>query len=80
MPVLPLGLLMMGLAYTRALRRLRGAAAALAVICLLGLLLQGGGAGTFIVRSDERWYWPDRTVLRVNQATQRLLKIFVIGS
>lgn len=80
MPVLPLVLLLVGLAYAKTLRRRRGAAVMLAAVCLLGLLLQGGGAATFIVRSDERWYWQNQTVIKMNQQAQKILKTLIIGS
>ncbi len=80
MPVLPLILLIVGLAYLQTLRRVSWAKLALAVGCFFILLFQGGGAATYIVRSDERWYWPNQTVIRANETAQRILKKIVIGS
>jgi hypothetical protein len=38
------------------------------------LFVQGGGIVSFILRSDETWYWPNRTVVSVNQNVQKVLK------
>jgi hypothetical protein len=80
MPVLPLILLIVGLAYAQTFRRFNWAKLVLAAGCLFILLFQGGGAVTFIVRSDERWYWRNQTVIRINQNVQKILKTFVVGS
>lgn len=80
MPVLPIILLIVGLAYIQTLRRFKWAKLALAAGCLFILLFQGGGASTYIVRSDERWYWRNQTVIKVNQAAQNVLKRFVVGA
>lgn len=44
---------------------------------LLFCFLQGGGITTFILRSDASWDWPNRTVVRVNDAARRVLSPFI---
>lgn len=44
------------------------------------LFLQGGGVFSFILRSDQAWYWPNRAVIAVNTAAQQVLsKVMYIG-
>jgi hypothetical protein len=78
MPVLPLVLVIMGLAYRQTLRRFYQWRLALAAVGILILLVQGGAA-TFIVRSDERWYWQNNPMVEANQTARQILKPFVIG-
>ncbi len=80
MPVLPIVMLVVALAYLQTLRRFNWAKLMLAAGCLFILLFQGGGAATYIVRSDERWYWQNQTVIDANKTAQKILKIFVVGS
>ena len=50
-------------------------------IAVLLLFLEGGGFLTFIARSDSTWYWNNPTVLRVNQAAQKITnKVIVKGN
>lgn len=78
MPVLPLVLIIFGLAFARLLRAFPLAKLALATLCLGVLLFQGGGPTVFILRSDERWYWPNDTVVRVNKKAQNALRPLVV--
>lgn len=39
----------------------------------------GGGALTYILRSNDAWYWPNSTVRTANHAVQRVLKPIVPG-
>ncbi|MGF7228405.1 MAG: hypothetical protein ACQR33_00275 [Candidatus Saccharibacteria bacterium] len=50
---------------------------ALASVVLL-LFLQGGGLITFIMRSDESWYWSNNTVIKVNNTARSVLDPFII--
>jgi hypothetical protein len=52
----------------------------LVVAAVILLFLQGGGVFSFILRSDEAWYWPNQTVVDVNKAAQEALsKVMFIG-
>jgi hypothetical protein len=44
------------------------------------LFLWGGGALTYILRSNDAWYWPNHTVRSVNHAVQHVLTPIVPGS
>lgn len=49
--------------------------------CLVTLLvLQGGGLITYIVRSDEGWYWPNTAVIETNKTAKQLLTPLIIGA
>ena len=50
-------------------RRLKVLMASIAVICLLW----GGGAQTYILRSNDSWYWPSPVVRTANHAVQHVL-------
>jgi hypothetical protein len=44
------------------------------------LFLQGGGVFSFILRSDETWYWPNNAVIEVNESARQVLsKVLFIG-
>jgi hypothetical protein len=51
---------------------------AVSVAVVLLLFLHGGGVLTFILRSEDSWYWPNHTVYTVNHAAQRLLSPVII--
>ena len=50
---------------------------AVATLVLL-LFLQGGGVFTFILRSDESWYWTNNAVGHVNDAARKVISPFII--
>ncbi len=50
----------------------------LAVTVTLILFLQGGGFLTFISRSDPSWYWPSKTVTKVNNAAGSIANHIVV--
>ncbi len=69
LPVMPLLLLLLALGVNEALRRRPGIKltfAGLALICMLW----GGGALTYILRSNDAWYWPNQTVDSVNRTVR----------
>jgi hypothetical protein len=72
LPVLPLLLLMTALSLNRLLRRWPQLKAGLLAIVLISLLW-GGGALTYILRSNEAWYWPSPAVRHINWDVQRTL-------
>ncbi len=72
LPVILLLFVFVGLACNEALRKRRNIAigvATLAIFCLLW----GGGVMTFILRSNDAWYWPNHTVQTVNYDLQHAL-------
>lgn len=71
-PILPWLILMVGLAATVLLGRrqqLKAALAGLVVLCFLW----GGGALTYILRSNDSWRWPNQAINSANQAVQNTL-------
>jgi len=50
-------------------QNLRLAAASVAVVCMLW----GGGALTFVLRSNDSWYWPSPVVRTANHAVKHVL-------
>jgi hypothetical protein len=77
LPVLLLAAAIMGHAFSRVLARRAQLKPIMAAAVLL-LFLQGGGALTFILRSDNTWYWPNATVRHVNSAARRALSPIII--
>ncbi|HVV67205.1 MAG TPA: hypothetical protein VHB72_04020 [Candidatus Saccharimonadales bacterium] len=72
LPVLPLLLTVLALGvhvFLRARDGLKLAFATAAVVCMLW----GGGALTYILRSNNAWYWPNRTVQNANHAVRQVL-------
>jgi hypothetical protein len=70
--IYPLLFIIGALSLDEALRsrpNLKAAAAGLAIVCLLW----GGGALTFILRSNDSWYWPSQAVGAGNHAVKRIL-------
>jgi hypothetical protein len=66
-----------GRALAIALRRYQAARVWVAAI-VIALFLQGGGVLSFILRSNERWYWPNAMVTHINNGARQLLKPVVI--
>jgi hypothetical protein len=77
--VLPILYLMVALAFAHALKSRRRVKTALASGAIAILLLQGGGAMVFILRSDAAWYWPNPIVRSVNSNVRNVLKKLVVG-
>ena len=78
-PVLPIFYLLLGIGFARLLQRRPEPKVILALTTFLILITQGGGIGVYILRSDASWYWPNATVVRVNNATRNFLSNFTIG-
>ena len=70
---------MLGLAFSIALRKSTVAKAFVATVVVV-LFLQGGGLLTFILRSDETWYWPNSTIVKINKTAHKVAKHVVIKS
>lgn len=79
LPFLPAVIMLIGLAYSW-LWRHRPVLKALAITAVLILFIQGGGILTFILRSNDTWYWPNSTVVTINHAVREALKPIVIGA
>ena len=47
---------------------------------MIGCLLLGGGAMTFILRSDPSWYWPSSKVVTLNKNVRGILKPLIPGA
>lgn len=67
----------MGLALSRLLGRSMAPKVAAALVIIL-MFLEGGGALTFILNSDESWYWPNNAVKKVNHAAMKVTKHVVV--
>ena len=76
-PVLPLIAALGWRGFWLATKRLQSIRPAMAAIVLL-CFLQGGGLVTFIMRSDASWYWPNSTVIRVNDTARDILDPVII--
>jgi hypothetical protein len=78
-PFLPFILAFGGLAWSQLLRRRPNLKVAVATVILGVMLLQGGGAMTFIIRSSDEWLWPNATVRTVNRTVRNLAWPFILG-
>ncbi|TAL15291.1 hypothetical protein EPN95_00155 [Patescibacteria group bacterium] len=82
--ILPILFIIIGLAYQRLFQMLFKKRAtqflsAFAVIVLL-LALQGGGAATYLIRSQPIWYWQYRPLDDFNTTVKDVVKPLVVGS
>lgn len=78
-PVLPLVYGAIGAAFVAALGKRAVAKSVIAVLAMVVIITQGGGAATYIVRSNESWYWPSPTVIKTNQQLRSLLRPLIWG-
>jgi hypothetical protein len=78
-PFLPFVFAFGGLAWSQILARRPNIKAGVASLVILIMLLQGGGAMTFIIRSSDDWMWPNATVRSVNRTVRSLAWPFVLG-
>lgn len=72
LPVLLPLFLMTALAFSVALKQRLRIKLAIAAVAI-GSLLWGGGALTYILRSNDAWYWPNTSLREVNHSLQRTL-------
>lgn len=49
----------------------------LACIVIL-MFLQGGGILTYIIRSDDTWYWQNTKIIKLNHAAKKLTKHIIV--
>jgi hypothetical protein len=78
LPILPLVLVVAGLALKELLARRESFKLILATGVLL-CFLWGGGALTYILRSNDAWYWPGSITQSGNHAIQRFIGPLVPG-
>ncbi len=77
LPVLLFIAAVIGRALSLTLRETPRVKAMLATLVIV-LFLHGGGVFTFILRSDESWYWSNRVVIGVNNAARKTLAPFIV--
>ncbi len=66
-----------GLALSRGLKKWKFSKALITLVVIL-LFFQGGGLMTFILRSDNTWYWDNDTVVKLNHVARKVVKHLVI--
>lgn len=76
-PVLIPILILMGQLISQLLKKYSHTKVVLCLI-LIVLLLQGGGITTYILRSDQSWYWQNVTVNKINSKSRTVLKHVVV--
>ena len=79
LPIIPLAVVPLVLAYQAAFRRqtrIKAGLAAAAIICML----LGGGFLTYVLRSNDSWYWPNPAVKAANHAVQKVFSPIVPGA
>jgi hypothetical protein len=79
LPVYPLLIIVLGLGvnvYLKSRQQLKLVFAGLALLCMVW----GGGALTYILRSNDVWYWRDTPLKGVNHTTQDVIGPIVPGN
>jgi hypothetical protein len=78
LPVLLMMGALLGRGLSVALGRRRAALKAAAATLAVVLFVQGGGVLTYILRTDDLWYWPNRTIVHINNGARRVVAPFVV--
>jgi hypothetical protein len=78
LPILLLVVALAGLAFSIALRHFRNIRVVIAGLALV-MFLQGGGFLTFITRGNGSWEWPNSTVVKVNNAAQKVINPVIVN-
>jgi hypothetical protein len=78
-PILPIIFLYAGLGFSRLIRKHQSVKAAAAVLAVC-IFLQGGGALTFTIQSDQTWNWQSGPVVHANNAARKVLHPLIPGS
>lgn len=78
LPILPLLLLLLVLGPNELLKRQQAAKLVLAIAALI-CMAWGGGTLTYILRSNDSWYWPNQTVQGTNRAVRNAIGPAVPG-
>lgn len=71
-PFLPFAFVLGGIAWVEILKRARYVKVGAAVLVVGVLLLQGGGTMSYIVNSDDSWFWPNPGIRRINDDIRQL--------
>lgn len=71
LPIIPLLIAVSALALSYTLKKWR-TLKVLVALTVIVLFFEGGGLFNFILRSDESWYWPNKTVVKVNNTAQKI--------
>lgn len=77
LPILPIIMLLICIGFSYALKN-RHTIKALLLVLVFALFTQGGGALTYISRSDETWYRNNATVINMNSSANTFLKRIVV--
>lgn len=78
-PVLPIIYAIIATSFNMALGKDIMLKVLLSSTAVLFMVTQGGGAATFILRSDYKWYWDDSRIVNMNHKARVILEPFVIG-
>ncbi|HUB93239.1 MAG TPA: hypothetical protein VMB52_01935 [Verrucomicrobiae bacterium] len=78
-PFIPFYFVLGGLAWSNILKHVPTGKIAIAALVSAVFLLQGGGTMSYIVRSDDSWYWPNSTIRRINGDIRAGASPFIIG-
>ncbi|HMH31115.1 MAG TPA: hypothetical protein VK534_01410 [Methylomirabilota bacterium] len=78
LPVLPFLVLLASMSINQLLEARRGLKALLATVAIV-CFAWGGGAFTYILRSNDSWYWPNSTVRTVNYNVRNTIGPIVPG-
>lgn len=62
-----------GLAISKLLGKSQTPKAVIATVAVV-MFLQGGGLLTFILNSDETWYWPNSAVVKINKEAKKITR------
>ena len=68
---------LLGLALSRGLHRWHWTKALLSLVVIV-LFFEGGGTLTFILRSDNSWYWDNGAIEKINDDVRKVIKHVVI--
>lgn len=75
LPVLPILMVVFAIAFKQVIQTVKARAVVLILLALL--YTQGGGAITYILRSDDRWYWDNNGVATSNHVAKNIISPFV---
>ena len=79
LPVLIVAYLAMAVAITNLIGN-RHIIKLLSASMVIGIFLMGGGALTFILRSDDSWYWSNKPIISTNLRVRKALQPIIPGA
>jgi hypothetical protein len=77
--VLPLVFALVGIAFKYLFRKRSQLFFVIFSIITILLMLQGGGALTYLLRSDSTWYWQNKTLINFNLTLKNITSSLIIG-